>query len=113
MNVEKQQYPETLSYETEEQIEKRLFYVNEIRKATPVKKRDMRLKFGELTIELLLLQMKLRIVCGKEGKIKKRRLQEAGKDSEKERRLLLHELARQTSDNKEIARFMRHYRSYH
>lgn len=112
MTVEKQ-YPETLCYETEEEIKKRLFYVIEKRKATPVKKRDMRLNFGELTLEMLLLQMKLRMVCGAEGAIKKRRLSEVGKDREKERRLLIQELSKHAENNKQFIRFMRHYRSSH
>lgn len=107
-------YPDTQVYKTEEEIRKRLNYVFERRRSTPIKKRDMRLRFGQLTLELLLLQMKLRLVCGVEGEIKKRRfLREASVDKERESRLLIEELSRHGSNNKHMIRFVKRYKSCH
>lgn len=107
-----QEYPDTQSYKNEEEIRKRLCFLVERRKSTPIRKRDMRLKFGQLTLEWLLLQMKLRLVCGIEGEIKKRRLRDVGKDRERESKLLIQELSRH-SNNKHLIRFVRRYKSCH
>ena len=109
--------PETESYRTEEEIRKRLTYVYERRRSTPMKKRDMRLRYGQLTFELLLLQMKLRLVSGIEGEIRKRRLREVAMSGRNgESRMLIEELSRHggNSNNKHmIRRFMKRYKSCH
>jgi len=107
-------YPETICYNSEEEIRKRLTLVFEKRKSIPVKKRDMKKAFGQYTLELILLQMKLRLVCGLEGEIKKRRLREASRERLRERKFLIDELSRHSnSNNKHMIRFVKHYKSCH
>lgn len=108
-------FPDTSTYNGREEIETRLGCLNERMKTSAPQKRSLQNHhYREMVMEVILLDVKLKVNSGASGKVKKRRLNRVSGNREEETQYLINELCKIGSESpygERLLKFVEGYKS--